>query len=1640
MDHGHCMRKTAPILVTLSFVVVVSPIPCAHADGTAFEEDCRILASAPHRLTGSDNCQQAAEHILGRLNEIGVDVVMTQPFAAMQTRVEQCELRVVGAGSEDVFQLEPMRPNGIIAPVTTTFLDGVQGRIVHGGSGDVADLIHKQVRGAIVVMNYNAGRGWLRAFRLGARAVVFVREQTTEAWHPHFVEAPVNLPRFYYSGRREDLQEGAQATIDCRMRWHQVLGRNVLGLIRGTAPVFGQEKQEMIVVAAKLDSYGEVPRLSPGARGAANCAALLELARKLIRRRPRRHVLFAFFDGQSRGLAGSSAFYRALEKADKDDALFFRSRHGNATVAARRRSLDAELRFLQGLDALLEHAEPLQQDAPMRQALLQRLRETAAESDSQVAQVLYDLRKEASRLVEPGVLSVDAKKQIERIGLQIKQHWQPEKDASSALRRALGRDRTRDLATDLKRRLQSVAESAHHDVRARRQELRRDDEILRGDTALNELVADHLIPLHVSLMLGDTTPSWGMVIGGDSSFRTYRDKPGLYTKIQSTFVRAYRRLHAQNQHPAHFVLATADQTLQTTRMLMPVPKLFHSGEIAGLMGIFNVVLGTCQESLPAEGTPDDTLDRLDMPRVGSQVDQIGRMLFTLGQIDFTPDEQEAPVAADAADEAVADQRGLSMRKTIMAMREYALPQFSDGVPSGARVLGVTGSSAIPNTPVPDAVVQFFARLPTSAAFTQFKPYGHDNFQVMSTDRNGIYGFGPINAEWTDWAYGFVAVFDADQNVVQAYGRNNSENGDGHHLLKRLNTVRCRNGAVFLPPQPWARDHGGVRSILDAADNAAVDKKKAFVRLSDGVAYWYCDRRIERVKLFSLENIVALNTGSVGDEATSADPNGIGFPIGAEGEPISTALRSALDLWRLNESRLAVLRSRDIVDSSLSELHGRAQDLLWAAQDESSSLRAEALAASAFFSSQPIYTRIRAMLDDLVFAVLILLGLSVPFAFAMERLVIGSATFPRQIAWVGVIFALTFSAHYLTHPAFAIANTPTIIFLGFAVVVMAVLVIFIVMRKFEAEIRAFQGMTSTVHTMSISRTGTLIAAMMMGISTMRRRPLRTALTAVTIVLLTYTILCFASFGTRTGVVKLLRGPNPPYRGVWVHDVNWDGLGSDLMDVFEGRFGAAGSVCERRWVQGEPGALLTREDGSQPVALRGVLGFDPTEIEHRSDLAELFGGLDDQAIFFTRAVARRLRVDPGDRVVLKGRRLRVGPLLDASKVAAADDMDGSSILPVDFTSLTAPQMQRNSEMDRMTKASNWQGLPADACVVVSARTAESIGADLHGISIYMDDAARCAELADDVARMLTLVVAATRIDGVHLHVFGTVLAASGLRDLMFPILLGGMVIFGTMLGSISDREREIYTFSAVGLAPRHVATLFFAEALIYSLIGGLGGYLLAQGVTKVTGLLSEYGLVTVPEMNMSSTNTIATILIVMATVLVSAVYPAIKASRSANPGLMRSWRPPAPQGDVLDLVFPFTVSQYDILGAVSFLKEHFDNHSDAGLGRFIAAEARVVRERDDALGLDARVALAPFDLGVSQRFSLRSGPSEIEGINEVKICLERLSGQPRDWRRMTKVFLDELRLQFLLWRSLPNETMESYRDRTQRVLAAGDSQRG
>ena len=63
----------------------------------------------------------------------------------------------------------------------------------------------------------------------------------------------------------------------------------------------------------------------------------------------------------------------------------------------------------------------------------------------------------------------------------------------------------------------------------------------------------------------------------------------------------------------------------------------------------------------------------------------------------------------------------------------------------------------------------------------------------------------------------------------------------------------------------------------------------------------------------------------------------------------------------------------------------------------------------------------------------------------------------------------------------------------------------------------------------------------------------------------------------------------------------------------------------------------------------------------------------------------------------------------------------------------------------------------------------------------------------------------------------------------VLIGGLVVFVTMMNSVAERTREIGIFRAIGFRRRHIIQILLFEALVVGLLAGILGYLAGIGVT-------------------------------------------------------------------------------------------------------------------------------------------------------------------------------------------------------------------
>jgi len=284
-----------------------------------------------------------------------------------------------------------------------------------------------------------------------------------------------------------------------------------------------------------------------------------------------------------------------------------------------------------------------------------------------------------------------------------------------------------------------------------------------------------------------------------------------------------------------------------------------------------------------------------------------------------------------------------------------------------------------------------------------------------------------------------------------------------------------------------------------------------------------------------------------------------------------------------------------------------------------------------------------------------------------------------------------------------------------------------------------------------------------------------------------------------------------------------------------------------------------------------------------------------------------------------------------------------------------------------------------------------------------------------------------------------SVSGLAGLLVPMLLVGLILLNTMVGSVYDRQREIAIYSSVGMAPRHIGFLFMAESLVYAVLGVCGGYFLGQLVVKILGPLGWLSGMT---LNYSSMSAVGSALVVMLVVVVSAAYPAYKASQIAVPDIEKRMKLPEPTGDRWRFEFPFTVPAQEALGLWAFLREFFQNYSEESVGTFYARGVQL-ECADPTPGaehyrLSMSVWLSPYDLGVSQRLVFDASPEKHYGedIYEAHLDIARLSGEVSAWKRLNKRLITEIRKQFLIWRVVAPPSKQQFHQRGENLMAGRD----
>jgi hypothetical protein len=973
-------------------------------------------------------------------------------------------------------------------------------------------------------------------------------------------------------------------------------------------------------------------------------------------------------------------------------------------------------------------------------------------------------------------------------------------------------------------------------------------------------------------------------------------------------------------------------------------------------------------------------------------------------------------------------------------------------------------SYIPNTPKPGAVVRF-RRYNKSIN-------GVKNEIFVVADSNGV-------AECTELEAGRVYptegyVLDPETGDI-VYAPDRGPYGEGAYPLritmdwvdKQKPTVvfRCEATNIYDLVDPRFLTRLNEATLLDESDNRPLEFGITF---QEGI--WTTGNTYEEdtAALFMPPGSrfkVTMSTGLLGrrlilTNASPEAPEGIGFPAEQRAIPY-TSYQVARDMWHLDDARIRALKAAGISSARLEEFHAEAKRLLDRAEAARQALQWDVFikyARAAWGYESRAYPDATDTANDVVKGVLFYMALVIPFAYALERLLFGFVSIYKRLSAVFGIFLAAYLVLRFSHPAFQISGAPDIVLLAFITLTLAGIVIWLISARFGRTMQQFRQHAAHLHATDVQRSSALATAFALGIGNMRKRKARTLLTCVTLILLVFTVLSFTSVQTYLRIQKVRKDTAPAYTGFLVRNPGWEPLQKQTHAYVVSEFGSSESedrgivILPRSWYAGGMPGIKTfikvERAGPDPhtTYAAAMLGIAPEEhtvtgVDRTLVAGRWLGPGERNVCLIPTDMADLLgihREDAGAAAIsLFGEPFTVVGLFDPRAFDRIEDLDGEPLTPVDYTATgqdLLTQLARKNYEEEPVDVVRFEHHLAAGMIIAPQSYVNDLGGTLRSVAVRFptDDIAQ--ERIDRFMARLGIPVVASIGGEVAVYSALALSSLSGLGNLFIPLLVAALIILNTMMNAVYERFREIGIYSAVGLAPGHIGALFMAEACMYAVVGGMAGYLIGQTVAR---LITEYQLLTGLTLNYSSLSAVASTALVMAVVVLSTIYPARKASQMAVPDVNRQWSFPEPDGDRWQFEFPFTISRVETLGLCAYLTRLFESHGESALGAFMTDEVRLRTAHlngAETYTITMRIWLAPYDMGISQRVSMRAAPAEREhDLYAVWVHIDRESGDVDSWQRLNRRFLNTLRKQFLVWRTVDHGVKTAYAEEGRGLIA-------
>jgi len=500
----------------------------------------------------------------------------------------------------------------------------------------------------------------------------------------------------------------------------------------------------------------------------------------------------------------------------------------------------------------------------------------------------------------------------------------------------------------------------------------------------------------------------------------------------------------------------------------------------------------------------------------------------------------------------------------------------------------------------------------------------------------------------------------------------------------------------------------------------------------------------------------------------------------------------------------------------------------------------------------------------------------------------------------VIYAIVQSIVYRVYPGFSSINILDVLTAIYTIFISIVL--FIIIPRMVEGIRTKGGipLISAIH-----------IALSIGVRNLRRRKTRTLLVLITIISMIIAVTNLSSVSYEYNTREVIQGKTiPPNVKSLVVIYKPDNKFFEFNEVIQ--ILSNPKIVEVSYkIDSVP---IKQGYVNSPFRISAFIGIDnnfPTLVSlekyvYPKNVIEYILKK-DYAILISERVAKQYNMHVGEKIFLNNIELTIVGYFDPYGIRELRDKNSLGWLPLAYT-----------------RIGNINYSSSDEFIITNSFTALSLGGKIRRIYIYTQGPDDAINLGKRLNLLYSYIVY-VEPSGKNARVisYRTSIEFKG-WEVIFPLVLAILNVATIMVAAVYERKREVFILASLGLNPNHILLLFFAEALILGLVGGMIGYIIGLFMFSIFNVFN----IQIPvDIKTSIFDMSIIVFLSVSTSMFASLIPAMKASHLAVPSLRRKWKLEAEkrEGNLWELKVPTRIPSKNIENFVTYLVDRLNEES-------------------------------------------------------------------------------------------------------------------